>query len=101
MTADPHGALDANLTVIASLLDPEDIIIDVGGGVGHTSLPMALRCRQLVNVEPSATMCTGFHANVEGAALTNASAIQSPWPMTDPPIGTVALVESNNGPTGH
>ena len=26
MTADPHGALDANLTVIASLLDPDDIM---------------------------------------------------------------------------
>ena len=92
MTADPHGGLDANLTIIASLLEPDDTIVDVGGGVGRISLPLALRCRELVNVEPSATMCSGFDANVERAGIENARSVQSLWPMPDPPIGTVALV---------
>ena len=33
--ADPHRPLDANLTVLASHIRPEDVLLDVGGGAGR------------------------------------------------------------------
>src|SRR5271163_3016833 len=61
--ADPRRPLEPNLEIIASYLEPDDIIVDVGGGAGRISLPLALRCREVVNVEPSAAMAAGFRAN--------------------------------------
>src|SRR4029453_14284349 len=37
--ADPHRPLDANLAVLASYIQPEDVFLDVGGGAGRVSRP--------------------------------------------------------------
>ena len=50
---DPHRSLDANLQVVASYVQPDDILVDVGGGAGRISLPLALRCHQVINVDAS------------------------------------------------
>jgi SAM-dependent methyltransferase len=92
MKADPHRPLDPNLGIIASYIDPTDVVIDVGGGVGRFSLPLALRCREVINVEPSAAMGAGFTANAAQAGITNVRIIASDWLTSDPPVGTVALV---------
>ena len=52
MKADPRRPLDPNLEIIASYIQPDDVIIDVGGGAGRISLPLALRGREVINVEP-------------------------------------------------
>ena len=57
---DPHRQLDANLAVMASYVEPDDVLIDVGGGAGRVSLPLSLRCREIVNVEPSPGMSNEF-----------------------------------------
>jgi hypothetical protein len=67
-------------------------MIDVGGGAGRISLPLALRCRELINVEPSPTMAMGFRRNAAGAEITNARLIEGEWPDVDAPAGSVALV---------
>jgi hypothetical protein len=51
MKADPRRPLDPNLEIIASYVQPDDVVIDVGGGAGRISLPVALRCREVINVE--------------------------------------------------
>ena len=92
LTADPRRPLDPNLEVIASYIEPDDLIIDVGGGAGRISLPLALRCREVINIEPSSAMATGFRANVAQAGIANARVIEGEWLEVDPPVGTVALV---------
>jgi SAM-dependent methyltransferase len=92
LVSDPRRALDSNLEVLASYLEPDDVIVDVGGGAGRTSLPLALRCREVIDVDPSAAMLKGFAANAAQAGITNVRAVQSAWPAADPPRGTVALV---------
>jgi len=77
---------------MASYIAPEDVIIDVGGGAGRVSLPLALRCRAVINVEPSGAMGAGFTANATQAGITNVRVIASEWLTSDPPVGTVALV---------
>jgi hypothetical protein len=92
MKSDPRRPLDANLETMASYIAPEDVIIDIGGGAGRISLPLALRCREVVNVEPSEAMSAGFTANAAQAGITNVRVIASDWMSSDPPAGTVALV---------
>src|SRR5215471_1325477 len=90
--ADPLRPLDPNLAVIASYIKPDDVIIDVGGGAGRISLPLALRCREVINIEPSPTMRMGFKKNAAGAKISNARIIEGEWPSVDAPVGSVALV---------
>jgi hypothetical protein len=90
--ADPLRPLGPNLAVIASYIEADDVIIDVGGGAGRMSLPLALRCREVINVEPSPTMATGFRTNAAGAGISNTRIIEGEWPDADAPAGSVALV---------
>jgi hypothetical protein len=92
LNADPLRPLGANLAVIASYIEADDVIIDIGGGGGRISQPLALRCREVVNVEPSSTMAMGFRRNAAGAGITNTRIIEGEWPYADAPAGSVALV---------
>jgi hypothetical protein len=92
MKADPRGPLDPNLAVIASYIEADDVVIDVGGGAGRMSLPLALRCREVINVEPSPNMAMGFRRNAAGAGISNTRIIEGEWPDVDAPTGSVALV---------
>lgn len=89
--ADPRRPLDSNLEIIASFVETDHVIIDVGGGAGRVSLPLALRCREVVNVEPSAAMAAGFRANAAQAGITNARVIERDWLALDPLPGTLVL----------
>ena len=76
---DPHRDLDASLQVIASYLRPDDVFIDVGGGAGRVSLPLARSCREVVMVEPSPGMGAEFDASRTEAGIHNASRVQAGW----------------------
>ena len=77
--ADPNRELDANLEIIASYVQPQDVVVDVGGGAGRVSLPLALRCREVVHVEPSAGMRTEFTSAAREAGITNARLVDADW----------------------
>jgi hypothetical protein len=89
--ADPRRPLDPNLEIIASYVEPDDVIVDAGGGAGRVLLPLALHCRSVVNVEPSAAMAAGFRTNATQAGIANASVVETDWLAADPPTGTFAL----------
>ena len=92
LKADPRRSLDANLKALADLIEPSDAIVDVGGGAGRMSLPLALRCRSVTNVDPSASMGAAFLANAKAAGISNVGLVQGDWLAADAPQGTVALV---------
>ncbi len=74
---DPHRILDHNLAFIASYVRPDDVVLDVGGGAGRVGLPLALRCRQVVNVELSPGMAAEFESLAQEAGITNARLVPS------------------------
>jgi hypothetical protein len=89
---DPNRALDPSLETIASYLQPGDVLVDVGGGAGRVSLPLASRVSEVVNVEPSPGMCEQFAASAADAGITNARAIQGGWMEARGVTGDVVLV---------
>lgn len=76
---DPHRPLDRNLSTVASYIDAEDTVVDVGGGAGRMSLPLALRCREMINVDPSAGMRAEFEDLALSAGIANARYVQADW----------------------
>ena len=52
----PRRELTGILSKLATFVDPDDVITDVGGGAGYLSLPLALRCRQVINMDASPGM---------------------------------------------
>ena len=75
----PNRTLDVNLAVIASYVQPEDVFIDVGGGAGRVSLPLALQCRESIVVDPSSGMGEEFETSKAQAGITNARRIPTGW----------------------
>jgi len=90
--AAPHQPLTPNVAAMAEYIGPESVIVDVGGGAGRISLPLALRCARLINVEASVAMAAAFTRNAADAGISNAEVVVSDWERADPPEGTVALV---------
>jgi 16S rRNA A1518/A1519 N6-dimethyltransferase RsmA/KsgA/DIM1 with predicted DNA glycosylase/AP lyase activity len=90
--ADPRRPLDANLEVIAAYVRPDDVLIDVGGGAGRLSLPLASRCREVINVDPSPGMREQFDQSVAEGGVRNARSIASDWIAAADVQGDVVLV---------
>ena len=91
-TADPRREPDANLRAIMEYVRPEHVVLDVGGGGGRLCLPMALRCREVVNVEPSRGMGEAFEASAKAAGIKNARWIEADWMAAVDVRGDVSLV---------
>ena len=77
--SDPHRALDAGMEIIAGFIQPTDVLLDVGGGAGRLGLPLALRCRELINVDPSRHMLDEFQECASEAGINNARSIEGDW----------------------
>jgi SAM-dependent methyltransferase len=88
---DPRRPLDPNLAAIAAYVRADDVVVDVGGGAGRVCLPLALGCREVINVDPSPAMQAEFSAAAAEAGITNARFVASDWQAADGITGDVVL----------
>ena len=77
--ADPRRELSADAAAIAEYVQPGDVFMDVGGGAGRYSLPMALRCKEAICVDPSPGMGREFTASAAEAGIGNARFVEADW----------------------
>ncbi len=90
--ADPRREPDANLKVILEYIRPDDVVLDVGGGAGRFGLPIALHCREVINIEPAKGMGEAFEAEARRAGIDNARWIGASWEDAAGLSGDVSLV---------
>lgn len=69
----------ADVAAIAAYVQPGDVVLDVGGGFGRVGLPLALRCREVINVEPFPPNGARFQESAAEAGVTNVRLVQSGW----------------------
>jgi SAM-dependent methyltransferase len=77
---------------VASQLRDTDTLLDVGGGAGRMSLPLASGCGEVVCVDPSPGMSEIFAEAVRDATIANARFVLSDWLDAGGVEGDVALV---------
>ncbi|MFQ5878935.1 MAG: class I SAM-dependent methyltransferase [Dehalococcoidia bacterium] len=76
---DPRRADDPVLNRLMGEVKPEWAVLDVGGGAGRFALPLALRCRHVTVVEPSASMVEELQQGAGAAKIGNLSIVQGTW----------------------
>ncbi len=88
---DPRRTDDVMLNRLLREVDTPDIVLDVGAGGGRFALPLALRCRQVVAVEPSGAMIEQMRAGMDESGIGNVSIVQQTWEEAEVEPADVAL----------
>ena len=77
--ADPTRSDDALVNRLLLEMVPHHTLIDVGAGAGRLALPLALRCRRVTAVEPSASMLAVLRQQAAGHSIHNLSVLEATW----------------------
>ena len=89
---DPRRTDDETLNALLAVALPDDVWLDVGAGGGRYALPLALRVREVVAIDPSPSMLAALAEDAAAAHIENIRVIRARWPMADPPTGDVGLI---------
>jgi len=95
--ADPRRTGEPALDALVAMTRPEDAWLDIGAGAGRYALPLALRVREVVAVEPSGGMRRALRAGIDEHGIANVRVVPGTWPESlhelDPlPAVDVALI---------
>ena len=89
--ADPRRQDDPLLNMLLDKVMPHHTVIDVGAGAGRLAIPLALRCRHLVAVEPSQSMASVLLEEASNYGIDNVSLIQAGWEDAPVDPGDIVL----------
>lgn len=90
--ADPRRTDDAALDVLRSLIDRDETWMDIGAGGGRYALPIALRAKEVIAVEPSEGMIGVLREGMAEYGIQNIRIVPSTWPMDGAPEADVCLI---------
>jgi SAM-dependent methyltransferase len=78
---DPRRTDDPTLNELLALSQPDDVWLDIGAGGGRYALPLALRVRKVVAIDPSPSMLDALKGDAAAHGITNIHVIEARWPM--------------------
>lgn len=95
--ADPRRTGEPALDRLRELTEPDQVWLDVGAGAGRYALPLALRVREVIAVEPSASMRQAMRTGIAEHGAQNIRIVAGAWPdaleaLGDPPVADLALI---------
>ena len=85
--ADPRRSDDPTVDALGEIARPEETWLDIGAGAGRFALPLALRVREVIALDPSVGMLDALRDGMERHGIRNVRPIHARWPM-DPGVGT-------------
>jgi SAM-dependent methyltransferase len=91
--ADPHRTDDEILNHLLPLARPNDTWLDIGAGAGRYALPLALRVREVIALDPSPGMLAALREQAAENAIANVQAIEGRWPV-DPALGPAPTADA-------
>jgi SAM-dependent methyltransferase len=90
--ADPNRTDEPALEALRELARPGDTWLDIGAGGGRYALPIALRTKEVIAVEPSDGMLNVLREGMAENDIHNVRIVQSRWPADDAPESDVCLI---------
>jgi SAM-dependent methyltransferase len=91
--ADPHRSGEPALELLRGLTRPDDTWLDIGAGGGRYALPLALKVREVIAVEPSEGMIGVLREGMVEHGIENIRIERRRWPEGAAGLGAdVALI---------
>ena len=88
--ADPRRTGDVLVERLRGYLRADDSLLDVGAGGGRLALPLALSCRSVTAVEPSASMCAVLRETAAESGI-GVEVVEAGWMEAEAPPADVVL----------
>ena len=77
---DPRRTDDASLDALLGLARPDESWLDIGAGGGRYALPLALKVREVIAVDPSQGMLGVLRAGMAEHGIENVRVVERRWP---------------------
>jgi SAM-dependent methyltransferase len=90
--ADPRRTDEPALEVLRGLAEPHETWLDIGAGGGRYALPIALKTREVIAVEPSEGMRAVLKESMADFGVGNLRIVPETWPAAAPLEADVALI---------
>ncbi len=91
--ADPRRTDEPVLDVLQAIARPESRWLDIGAGAGRYALPLALRVREVIAVEPSAGMRRALRTGIDEHGITNVRVVPGTWPEALDDLGPLPAAD--------
>jgi SAM-dependent methyltransferase len=91
--ADPRRTDEPVLDVLQALARPESTWLDIGAGAGRYALPLALRVKEVIAVEPSAGMRRALRTGIDEHGLENVRVVPGTWPEALAELGELPAAD--------
>ena len=79
--ANPRRTDDDVLDILVPLARPDDAWLDIGAGAGRYALPIALRVREVIALDPSPGMLAALREQAAEHGIANVRTIEARWPV--------------------
>ena len=91
--ADPRRRDEPTLERLRALVQPADVVLDIGAGGGRYALPLAFVSREVIAIEPSDGMRQVLSSGMAEHRVHNVQVVDGRWPEGAADIqGDVALI---------
>ena len=91
--ADPRRTTEPALEVLQGLTRPDETWLDIGAGAGRYALPLAVLVREVVAVEPSASMRNALRAGLSEHGIANIRIVPEAWPAAVQSLGDLPATD--------
>jgi SAM-dependent methyltransferase len=91
--ADPRRTDEPVLDVLQALARRDSTWLDIGAGAGRYALPLALRVKAVIAVEPSAGMRRALRTGLDEHGIENVRVVPGTWPETLDELGPLPAAD--------